>query len=116
MWWIRLIVGPLFISSPPAAIAGFYGNVHAKTMFIASFPPIGQFFIDHDITMASLSLLWPIVILAIGTALLERAQARIIPLDSMLRIDAAIDSVVGCKEQRFLAHAATNELTKETAF
>lgn len=115
-WYWRL-VGALVLGFPPALITAFYGNTFVRSNANRFLPGLTQFLVENAWWIVAVSWLYPVVTLAMMRAVLERADRKTMSLDSVLRVNAALDSVVGAKEQRFQQHALNaGGLSKESVF
>lgn len=115
--WVKNFVGPLLIAAPPGLVTAFYANQAFRAGVTNNLPPVAEFLTENALWVVVVSAFYTPFLLAVARSILHRVDAKSITVNTLLRLNQALDRVVGCKEQRFSNHAnRVAQLTKDTAF
>lgn len=120
IWYVRIIIVPLFLVTPPALITALYSNEGLKEFLRVYTPgifnyiaPIGH---DHVLLFNLFVVAYPAVLLAFGGVIAKRAESNGLSVTGLLSLLTSLDQIVGVKNIRFERQLNNNQLTKENAF
>ena len=117
-WWIKFIVGPFLLATPPAVVSAYYGNTEFRTQLTSWYS--GASVLSDNVVIVVLGMaLYPTVVLAGARFVLHYADANALTAFWLTRLNAALDRVVGCKASRFEDNALENGeqvIAPQTAF
>lgn len=112
----------LLVAGPPALIGALYGNRELKKFlhFVFSdnfYQVISEIGRNNTLLFNSISFIWPIILLLLGSEIVKNAQSNGLSVDGLLALITSLDETVGTKSRRFNDKLRNiNNLTKETAF
>src|SRR5262245_35445387 len=115
--WARNFVGPVLIALPPGLATAFFANQAFREAVVTHAPSIASFLTENAIWVVIGGFVYAPFLLAFARSILRRVDSRSLTVNTLLRLNQALERVVGYKERRFSRHATkVGQLTKETVF
>lgn len=116
-WSVQYLIAPILLTIPPLIATKFEQDPEIKA-FVASWSPAtAEFLTSHHIVLLVFGSIYSLFVLGFAKWVVKNVEGRGVSVEGLLGLVGALDSVVGAKQKRFAAHAASrNGLSKETAF
>lgn len=115
--WVKIFLAPVLIALPPGLVTAFFANQAFRAGVVDYAPQVARFLTENAIWAVLGSFLYAPVLLAFARSILRRIDSKSLTVNTLLRLNQALERVVGYKEQRFSGHATrVGSLTKESVF